>query len=270
MKKSIVAVLAIGLLLSFGSIAMAGMAAGTGIDGTYHDLSSHGAAAAFGEAADQTGLNRICVYCHAPHNTNKAAAGLNAYRPLWNHDASANTTFTMYSNGTDVPNQVMHQSQAMTLLAGVMAPGSVSMLCLSCHDGTTATNSYGYAANTGASKGTGGNTLVGTRAEIGGGLAADLSNHHPIGFNYDLAQAADPELELSANPGYLAGAAGVTPTGANGPKTIADLLWAGNVECVSCHDVHNTQNSGSKFTWIEDQNSALCLTCHLKGVPNPL
>ena len=48
--------------------------------------------------------------------------------------------------------------------------------------------------------------------------------------------------------------------------TIGEVLWNGKMECSSCHDVHNTKNSGSKFTWTEDTNSALCLTCQSRIV----
>ena len=265
MKKVLLVSLAVGLVLAFSSFAMAiDLTPGHGINGTYHDLSSLGAGNASGDSVDQasgTGLNRICIYCHAPHNTLPADTGLNTYRPLWNHNPSTNTTFKMYSNGTDIPvlagANVSHNSQAMDLLAGVNAPGSVSMLCLSCHDGTTATNSYGYASNSAPGKGQADNFMT-ARATIGGG-ANQLSNHHPIGFSYDLAQANDNELALSSSGGYLLAGTGAVKNG--GPTTIAELLWNGNVECISCHDVHNTKNGGSKFTWIEDKQSALCLTC---------
>jgi predicted CXXCH cytochrome family protein len=265
MKKSLLVAIAIGFALSYSSVAMAGIANGSGIDGTHHDLSTHGAAGgAFGDTADAAGLNRICVYCHAPHNTNPASAGLNGYRPLWNHDATAVSSFTMYDPGPDQPNSIAHRSQAFDF--GAIAPGSVSMLCLSCHDGVTATNAYGFASNPSPGRGNA-DKFVSARAVIGG-AAGDLQNHHPIGFDYDIAQASDPELRLSSAAGYLTDA--TVGTVNNGPQTIAELLWKGNVECVSCHDVHNTQNGGDKFTWVQDKNSALCLTCHAKGVPNTL
>jgi predicted CXXCH cytochrome family protein len=51
----------------------------------------------------------------------------------------------------------------------------------------------------------------------------------------------------------------------NALYTIGDLLWAGQMECTTCHDVHNTKNEGEKFLWASDENSDLCMTCHLKG-----
>jgi predicted CXXCH cytochrome family protein len=268
MKKSIVAVLAIGLVLSLGTIAMAGSAPGTGIVGTYHDLSLGAPSGAMGDTLDHSTPvaeqgNRICIYCHAPHNTFPADATLNKYRPLWNHTASLNSTFTMYSNGTDVPGSISHQSQAMALLSGPAVPGSVSMLCLSCHDGSQAPNSYGFASNTAPAKSSGVAQAIGARAVIG--LNGDLQNHHPIGFNYDQAQALDNELRVSTHD--ISASTGGAFTA--GPGTIADLMWNGNVECVSCHDVHNTGNKGVKFTWINDTQSALCLACHVKDGTDP-
>jgi predicted CXXCH cytochrome family protein len=262
MKKLLVIGLAVALVLSLGSLALAGMAPGTGIIATYHDLSSTGAAAALGDTADQAALNRICIYCHAPHNTIKPELTVNTYRPLWNHNPSLIASYTMYANTltADAPGSVAHQSQAMALLVGVNMPGSVSLLCLSCHDGSTATNSYGYASNLVPGRGTAPFNMITARATIGGG--GDLSNHHPIGFSYIQTLAAgDTEIHLDTT---VIPNGGVGQPLAGGPASVADLLWNGNVECVSCHDVHNTKNGGDKFTWVQDTQSALCLTCHVK------
>lgn len=259
MKKLILVCLAIGLVLAFGAPAMAGLAPGTGINGTYHDLSSAGPSNAFGDAGDQAGLNRICIYCHAPHNTIAADApgGIWTYMPLWNHGKTTNVgAFSMYSNGSDLPGSVSHQSQAMIL---ANQPGSVSLLCLSCHDGSISTNMYGSGSSVGQNNR---NIQMGAgRAVIG--LNGDLSNHHPIGFDYLQVQTpVDDEIRAASDAGFLTDPADGTKTG--GPKTIAELLWGNNVECVSCHDVHNTKNGGSRLTWVNDNQSKLCLTCHNK------
>ncbi len=72
MKKHISILLIIaGILLVSASMVMAGANPGTGIKSTSHDLSSatgRGAAWDAGTAADPT-LDRICIYCHAPHHT---------------------------------------------------------------------------------------------------------------------------------------------------------------------------------------------------------
>jgi predicted CXXCH cytochrome family protein len=255
MKKSVLAVLCILMgMLFVASMAMA--AAGDGITGTKHDLSLTGTAgnnAAFGT----DGENRICIYCHAPHNTLKpsdaAAQGL-LYVPLWNHEVTVQT-YKMYSAGTELPNDVNHQSQAMIALLGGDQPGGVSRLCLSCHDGSVATNSYGFApgvVNAGVKKITSANvSLIG--GDLGDGGGYDLSNHHPIGFDYADAKSHDNELAETS-----------VQLGANADVTIGSLLWNGKMECTTCHDVHNTKNTGEKFLWKSDGGSALCGTCHLK------
>jgi predicted CXXCH cytochrome family protein len=258
MKKLILVCLAIGLVLAIGAPAMAGTLPGSGIAGSFHDLSSgSGGAASYGDPGDHGTLNRICIYCHAPHNTIKpdVPGGTWTYMPLWNHGKTTNVgAFQMYSNGSDLPGAVQAQSQAMIL---ANQPGSVSLLCLSCHDGSISTNMYGSGSSVGQD-----NVKIAAGARASIGFGGDLSNHHPIGFNYANVQAFDEEI-YPVGTAVLQGAPyGVKTPG--GPATIQDLLWGNNVECVSCHDVHNTKNGGTKLTWVEDNNSRLCLTCHNK------
>lgn len=251
MKKSILVCLAIGLVLSFGTIAMAGVNPGTGITQTSHDLSSATGRGSFwnaGTAADPT-LDRICIYCHAPHFSitpaAAAAAGL-TYYPLWNHAVSTITTYQTYTNGPDSPTGLQHQ-----LNATLGQPAGVSKLCLSCHDGSAAISSYGYSPSS--------STHVGSIAASGriliGNGTGDLRNHHPIGFDYDSVALVDDEINPSSSSLLGANLYGLT---------IADLLWNGKVECSTCHDVHNTKNEGIKFTWVQDTGSRFCLTCHNK------
>jgi predicted CXXCH cytochrome family protein len=270
MKKSVMLALclAIGMLL-VTSMAFAytlnsdngSYVPGLGIAGSPHDLSSTGQGVLYGDTNEQAGLNRICIYCHAPHNTMSStqatAAGI-TYFPLWNHEVTMGQ-YGMYTNGTDMPSNTSHQSQAMAYLQSTNStrPGSVSRLCLSCHDGTVSTNSYGVgnAFNgqsshmTGAAKNvrTGGQT----KFLIGGTLGNDLSNHHPIGFPYAQTDVDNEIAKTDATMG-------------TGGLHISDLLWKGNMECTTCHDVHNSKNTGEKFLWISDANSAFCGTCHLK------
>ena len=93
-----------------------------------------------------------------------------------------------------------------------------------------------------------------------GGNGHYLGNHHPIGFDYDLVQQADTEIRPSTTTLF-------TPT-----TFISDHLFggggitSGNVECATCHSVHNKGNTGETLLWRSDQNSELCLTCHDKGL----
>jgi predicted CXXCH cytochrome family protein len=168
----------------------------------------------------------ICQPCHTPHN------GSLTVDPLWNHDVSG-AAWTPYADGNG------------TLDATVNAPaaGSVTALCLSCHDGTVGLGAFGGATDivnfvTGAA-------LVGT----------DLTNDHPVAFTYDTALATlDGEL---ANPSVvLSGLAG-------GGTIAADMLFSDSLECASCHDVHDFYNL-SGLLLKSNAASALCLTCHTK------
>jgi predicted CXXCH cytochrome family protein len=270
MKKFIVVAvcLVLGMFL-VSSMAMATdystkVTPGKGIKGTAHDLSLTGATTSgrtdlYGSADINNAylpggsLDRICIWCHTPHFSIKPgtadAGGIN-YLPLWNHDLTAQT-YKAYTNGSDEPADANHKSEAERLNS---QPGGVSKLCLSCHDGSVAVNAYGRVpggTGPGDDKSTGArNEFI--KADYMIGEMGDLSNHHPIGFNYDTVEATDDEIQRSTE----------VFTASN---TIGDLLWSGKMECTTCHDVHNTKNTGEKFLWKSDAQSALCLTCHLKA-----
>lgn len=260
-KRIIVALfLAVGIL-SAASLVFAGLNPGTGITSTSHDLSSatgKGALYDAGVAADPT-LDRICIYCHAAHHTMTTADALASgitYYPLWNHDITTTTTWTPYQN-TDPLNPVVPGSIQHQLNATLGDPSSISKLCLSCHDASVAVSSYGnFDGGVASSKHTGGikiDAILSGRFAIG--KLGNLQNHHPISFNYADVAAADDEINDPSNT-----LLGNNPYG----LTINDLLWGGNIECTSCHDVHNTKNTGLKFLWVEDTNSNLCFSCHKK------
>ena len=182
------------------------------ISGSAHDLSA------------QSYTSEICNVCHTPHNADTTAAGLAA--PLWDHTITSTSSFTVYSSAT--------------LNASMGQPAGVSKLCLSCHDGSVAIDSF--AGATGSTNMTG-NALVGT----------DLKNDHPVSFVYNTA--------LASTDGEL-----FDPSAANsGPTSTidADLLFSSKVECASCHDVHNTAGL-AKLLAVNNADSALCLTCHDK------
>lgn len=242
---------------------------GSGINGTVHDLgTAHNGMSYvaippdFGSSA--TALNRICIFCHAPHNTYRLSpANLGApggtgpqapdaydYLPLWNHELTGNFVYSMYWNGPGAPTSGAKASQA---IQNGMQMGSVSLLCMSCHDGSVAVNSYGNTDQPITSQsGTG--ATISTAYSVG--RDNNMQNHHPIGFNYDDVQAVDTEIASADTRSFTA------------TDTVRDHLYgAGNtqLECASCHSVHNTGNSGESLLWRSDVNSELCLTCHMKG-----
>ena len=102
-----------------------------------------------------TTTTEICVFCHAPHNSNPAA-------PLWNH-ADSGVTYATYTSST--------------MAAAPGAPTGSAKLCLSCHDGTVA---IGATLTRGVIDMTGVN--VAGHLTGPGALGANLSDDHPISF----------------------------------------------------------------------------------------
>jgi predicted CXXCH cytochrome family protein len=265
---------------------------GNGINNTPHDLPRGDNGMAYQpnpSAPDPNNLQRICIYCHAPHNTYRlnsaAGAGVGPladdafdYLPLWNHTLQDNYTYSPYDNGPGAPQDPLNPRASQAILNGGMTPGSTSLLCLSCHDGSVAVNAYGNSAQLAKSWSNGGGNLITDAYAIGKGNY--LGNHHPIGFDFDLVRAVDQ--------GGIFGDASTQRTGGIRDKatqlfgstdpsnTIGSHLYANAaigstaaMECGSCHSVHNTGNSGETLLWVSDQNSNLCLTCHDKGRPLP-
>ena len=115
MKRLVSGLLMVALGLSVASRVMAYSGtypAGTGINGTVHDLgTAHNGMNYVATPPDP--LKRICIFCHAPHNTirlSTAAGGSGRkapdafdYLPLWNHQLQANYNYTMYENGPGAP-----------------------------------------------------------------------------------------------------------------------------------------------------------------------
>lgn len=217
----------IGLMtVAVSGIFMVGTASAE-ITGSAHDLKSE----LFGTAPS----GEICVVCHAPHDNQNASGSL-----LWNHDASSWAgAFTVYSSGT--------------LDGAAGQPGETSTLCLGCHDGTIAVDSYGGASGTLKIDGVGGN--FGDVVAFG----QDLGNDHPVGVTYATGTGTLFDSEIKAVTEAVNWSDGSTA------GTIADILFANKVECASCHDVHNTKsNTANSLLNVKNDGSALCLTCHSK------
>jgi predicted CXXCH cytochrome family protein len=157
----------------FGSLP-----AQAGIADTKHNLSSGAGATSVNKVGAIAGSTEICVFCHTPHGSDTSASV-----PLWNKKMNSPTAYTTYN------------SLGTSSLDGATAPvGSVSLACLSCHDGTQALNvmlnipgSGGYDSTgagifgtmTGANQ-TSNKLKSGAIANIG----VDLRNDHPIGIQY--------------------------------------------------------------------------------------
>lgn len=262
MKKTLQIGLALGIVALTTTVALAT------IEGSKHDLSSAGVSKDLGDDPQ----DRICVYCHHPHNTVKQGTNGLTYSPLWNRGYTTGT-FVPYNNGAAMDNSGNGTvSRSRHVMNGNVEVNGVSLLCMSCHDGQTSMNAYSAYNSQGATGsdtyGRNSQALPTMPNKVITGVAAlgsDLSNHHPIGMSWDTVTANDPEI------------AGKTDTFRNSNITIGSVLTGGDtMECSSCHDVHNsgntmTQDAGDgeglipeRFLWTSDYQSQFCLSCHIK------
>jgi predicted CXXCH cytochrome family protein len=252
-----------GLLFASGSVQAA-------ISTTPHNLGSAGPGPNI-----YSGTAEICVFCHTPHGADNSASV-----PLWNKTLAAPTSYTTYDTlGT-------------SSLDGATAPvGSVSIACLSCHDGTQAMDSVLNAPGSGAvvasydaGAWTGPAGLTGIITGIAL-LGTDLSNDHPIGIQYGgggitaaAPTAATRDTDFVAPKNAIINGNTIwwvdTEATPNGTRQKTDMqlytrsitaIDAGAsqpfVECASCHDPHTTT---ATFLRISNAGSAVCLACHTK------
>ena len=230
------------------------------VGGGYHDLSFNGI------GGFKYPTSEVCVFCHTPHgaNTNQtytdnpmpgyeSHSGSLQGKYLWNRRVPVSTSFIPYSSATFTGS----------------APGPMSLLCLSCHDGIGAMNvllNYpdggtpipGLMDPLGGDQfGDGPDSLWGalnigdaacTGDACGGGTSGiNLQNDHPIGFVY----AVVPGLKAITNV-----------------ELQKRMSITGNrVECNTCHDPHKTNPAAgihNMFLAVDNAGSALCFQCHDK------
>ena len=167
------------------------------IEGSKHDF-----------RAQREGEADLCLPCHTAHETTAPAA-----IPLWNPSADPQQRYALYGG------------QAGTLDRG-------SLMCLSCHDGSTANDTIG------------GVQWTETRAQKIVGKGHDLSQDHPVGVDYPGNRKGYRPKEQVESDGAI-------------------LLPAGKVGCTSCHDAHSPLNDRYMLVKPNDR-SRLCLSCHEK------
>ena len=267
----------LGAASLFSAALLVGQPAVAQIVGSKHDLTS-----ATGTGGYKTSSTaEVCVFCHTPHGSSTAA-------PLWNKGAPAGP-FTPYSSAT--------------LDSTLLTVGSISVACLSCHDGVSgldnlinAPGSGGYTAG-GASQAY--TWTVGTNVMAAGtitNIGTDLSNDHPVGAAYCAGFTAagvckDPDFKLTAlnrNAGgtITSGTAAAVTTGGTtdqywidttgGTANVRDksdiILYTrtfttpvGNFPSVECGSCHDP-HSTTNGTFLRTSNaaSALCTACHNK------
>ena len=263
----------LGLLL-----AVASGPASAGIANTKHNLGAGTGDNAF------SGTGELCVFCHTPHGGDTTASV-----PLWNRVLPAANTFTTYDSlGTS------------TLDGEILGVGSVSIACLSCHDGAQAMNVMINAPGSGNFNPTTGFALGGTW--LGDALTAtpvgsldyatpsivnigkDLQNDHPIGVEYagggcqgvaagstcTTTEFVDKDFKTATSNADGLWYIDSPTVGTVGTREKTDMMLytraftAGSgpsVECASCHDPHTET---ATFLRVVNTGSAVCLACHDK------
>ncbi|UCG78257.1 MAG: cytochrome c3 family protein [Nitrospirota bacterium] len=187
----------------------------------------------------------LCGTCHIPHG-----GALTGDAPLWAKNLAALGPYTTYnSSGTG----------ATLSGTAVGAPGTMSLVCLSCHDGTVGIqtitkNSVTY--NIGAvTAGTYVNAAGTINATVGANgysplIGTDLTNDHPVGLVYDSANATLAGLNSTVNA-TTDRVVDIYPLFGGGDGV-------GTTECASCHDPHDTTN----VPFLRAPIANVCGDCH--------
>lgn len=211
------------LCITFGFLASMATAQTRGIINTKHNLSKTGPGEFKALSED-----RICVFCHVPHNANPQT-------PLWNKKIAA-TNFDPIDLKTYVPSPYTPYTSSTMVAQPPVQPTGASRLCLSCHDGTLALGEV-LRPSTGIAMTVAGGIPSTSPSYLG----TTLASHHPISFSY-FDSLPNPELSP------------ILPQG---------LLFYGNgiIQCSTCHDPHD--NTNKNFLAKSNENSELCKLCHV-------
>ena len=259
MKKFAAVLAAVALSAGSATAVFAAAAPGPGIYQTAHDIN-------FKVAGVRDVQDRLCAFCHTPHHaytsTDPAPVGpvlaASGYAPLWSHGVST-ANYTPYASATFDPKG--GASMANDPLIGP------SRLCMSCHDGTVALDTY-YGQTGTHFISNGANTYFGAMPLI----ELDGLKTHPIGFDATTLQAGTTQDD-HLWPGMLTN--NYRGNANAGTLTVASRLFQGQYfTCSTCHDVHNKLNATAGSIPVGTQNyfllggqtnSALCITCHNQG-----
>lgn len=192
-----------------------------------------------------------CVYCHIPPDGEASASDAEQIQG-WNRIRPAVEGYTLY--------------ESPTFKSKAQVPNEITMLCLSCHDGSMAVDRI---VNTPRAW-TSGNVMtmhmkMNTNGDLNscstchdGTIAHDISKkyigtdmrrNHPVSIKYP---------GLATNMDFVRFSSGFnTPMDEKGFSN-GVRLFDGFVECASCHDVHNPNS----YKLLRTRGEFLCTTCH--------
>jgi len=235
------------------------------------------------------GTTEICVFCHTPHGASFLNDGTTAVTPLWNRYIDEDQSYTPYD------------SSSIDAYTSPPQPTGESKLCLSCHDGTIAIGAVTNAPGPGLGSkpvrtDKTSDVMMTTRPDTGSGftqdletkmlpgegtktgftrfLDTDLSNDHPISFEYTQT--------LANTDGELRDPTAVAHIGERGAGITQVPLYTGELRCTTCHDPHirddtitynikflresrfQKQDSTAAATGYTSGTDIVCLACHDK------
>lgn len=241
------------LALWLAALAAAGARSDDSVVNSKHDLSVFGPGPI--RAIEES---RVCIFCHAPHNTSPAA-------PLWNR-YNPTTHYRIYRSDTTE--------------ARIDQPGPASKLCLSCHDGSIA---LGLTLDRDPA-----DPIPMTHTFMPTGpsnLTSDLSDDHPVGLRYDRALSnRDHQLrapELVDHRIHLGQRGELECTACHDPHNneLGDFLRITDrtgALCLTCHDLDGWRTSshavsprpvpaivtdGQRLPYVSMYDNA-CRSCH--------
>jgi len=189
-----------------------------------------------------------CVYCHIPPEQADTDSIAQGAIEGWNRYQSAADSFELYDS--------------WYLDSKTNTPSPITLLCLSCHDGTMAVDmvvhkpeSFDVTQDTAMHMRINAqdNTISCGKCHNGRvahdiaikHLDTDLRNDHPVSMRFAGLLRADEDYRRPNTPNGFK----------NGVK-----LYEGRVECASCHNVHDP----SKDLFLRANSDVLCQTCHTK------
>jgi len=189
-----------------------------------------------------------CVYCHIPPEEASAVPADFGGIDGWNRYVPTLSNYQLYDS--------------VNLDNKTSGPNPISMLCLSCHDGTMAIDMVVFKPatfdpatddamhmrlnpeNNIESCGICHNGEIAHDITVKV-LGTDLRNDHPISMRYAGLGFEDADFRPPDNPDGFN----------NGVK-----LYNGQVECMTCHNVHDP----SRELLLRANAEVLCFTCHTK------
>jgi predicted CXXCH cytochrome family protein len=234
------------------------------IEGSKHDFRSQGSDTATGS------YQEICAFCHTPVGGESTPDS-----PLWSPWTTNEEKFGHIPSfgTTDLEEDVI---------------GPVSLTCLSCHDGTQASDAT-YVGRSGPAFGAS-PRLVEDSAVSAGALTSPVDPllDHPVHVPY--ARGACAGIETDCDPAATAKRIDDfavaqfnrinsekswwvdTPAGLPGIREKSDMIlyprdFGGTVgpavECGSCHDPHDGRKRPVSFLRMPADSGAICETCHV-------